>query len=131
GCHGRPSNRTFSLPVRANRQHRSAWVLRNTLTQKPLACPIANHVSLSFIAKKPTSGGSSEIEVNEPTVKPIGRPAASPVTIVTPLGQWPRTALQGPRPNAADGGSGHPLGSLDIGGHGRRAAWSNAVPSVR
>src|SRR5262245_27995209 len=117
-----------AFPARANRQHRSAWVLRNTLTQKPFVGAIANHVSLSFIAKKPTSGGSSEIDVNEPTVNPIGRPAASPVTTVTPVGKCPSTARKWAPSNAADGGSGDPLGSLDIGGHGRRAGWSNAVP---
>jgi hypothetical protein len=37
--------------------------------------------------KKPTSGGSSEIEVNEPTTRPVRSPAASTDVITqTPVG---------------------------------------------
>ena len=91
GCHSTPSNRSFSLPVLAKRQHRSAWARLSTLTQKLPLGAIAVHVSLVVIGRKPTIGGSSETDVNDPIVNPPGRPSAMPVTIVTPVGKWPST----------------------------------------
>src|SRR5690606_8108743 len=52
---------------------------------------IAVHVSLVIIGRKPTSGGSSDTDVNDPTVKPVGVPSALPDTIVTPVGKCPST----------------------------------------
>jgi hypothetical protein len=43
--------------------------------------------------KNPTSGGSSEMEVNEPTTRPVRKPASSTaVTTHTPVGYAPNTA---------------------------------------
>ena len=52
---------------------------------------IASHVSLLTIGRNPTSGGSSETDVNEPIVNPAGTSPAQPVTIVTPVGKCPST----------------------------------------
>src|SRR6185436_20570262 len=43
------------------------------------------------IGRNPTSGGSSDTEVNEPIVKPTGSPSTIAVTTVTPVGKWPST----------------------------------------
>src|SRR4029453_18469486 len=90
-CHSTPSNRSDSLPVLANFQHRSACARLSTLTQKVPLGAIAVHVSLVVIGRKPTIGGSSDTDVNDPIVNPAGRPSAMPETIVTPVGKWPST----------------------------------------
>src|SRR4051812_29856996 len=41
--------------------------------------------------QKPTSGGSSETEKNEPTASPAGLPSVTAATTVTPVGKWPST----------------------------------------
>ena len=53
---------------------------------------ISCHRSESTIGRKPTSGGSSETDMNEPIVNPTGRSSTVPVTTVTPVGKWPSTA---------------------------------------
>src|ERR1700741_1144512 len=50
-----------------------------------------SHRSDVVIGKNPTSGGSSDTEVNEPTVNPTGWPSTIAVTTVTPVGKWPST----------------------------------------
>ena len=43
--------------------------------------------------KKPTSGGSSDTEANDPMVIPNALPSPSrPVTTTTDVGTWPSTA---------------------------------------
>src|SRR5690606_14166240 len=42
-------------------------------------------------AKKPTSGGSSDNELNEPTDMPTLCGSPSAMKTVTPVGKWPRT----------------------------------------
>ena len=61
------------------------------MTQNLPAGAIASHVSLLTIGRKPTSGGSSDTDVNEPIVNPAGTSPAMPVTIVTPVGKCPST----------------------------------------
>ena len=80
-----------SLAVLANFQHRSDWARDSTFTQNRPDGSIAFHVSLSVIGRNPTIGGCSDTEVNDPIVKPAGRSPSIPVTIVTPVGKWPRT----------------------------------------
>ena len=75
----------------ANRQHRSPWLMPSTLTQKVPAEAIRNQRSDVVIGKNPTSGGSSDTEVNEPMVNPTGSPSTIAVTTVTPVGKWPST----------------------------------------
>ena len=75
----------------ANCQHSSPWSWASTLTQNAFVCRISCQRSDEIIGRKPTSGGSSETEANEPMVKPIGRPSSIPVMIVTPVGKCPST----------------------------------------
>src|SRR3954451_3347095 len=63
----------------------------STLTQKVPADAIRSHRSDVVMGKNPTSGGSRETEVNDPTVKPTGWPSTIAVTTVTPVGKWPST----------------------------------------
>src|SRR5688572_28342344 len=90
-CHAMSSNRSSSLPALANRQHRSDWARDRTFTQNRSEGAIASHVMLFVIGRKPTIGGSSDTDVNEPIVNPAGRSPFMPVTIVTPVGKCPRT----------------------------------------
>ena len=48
-------------------------------------------MALFVCGRKPTIGGSSDTEVNEPIVKPIGSSSCKPDTIVTPVGKCPST----------------------------------------
>jgi 5-formyltetrahydrofolate cyclo-ligase len=92
GCHATPSKRVASVPLFANFQHRSLCLSLSTLTQKLPASFISAQVSESVWGRKPTSGGSSDTDVNEPIVKPCGRsPSAMPVITVTPVGKCPST----------------------------------------
>lgn len=53
--------------------------------------------------KKPTIGGSSDTDVNDPMVKPCGRsPGAIPVTTVTPVGKWPSTVRKCPESKSVE-----------------------------
>src|SRR3954454_13119685 len=85
------SKRSSPTPLLANRQHSAAWSSRRTLTQNVRDGAIASQVSLLIIGRKPARGGSRETDVNEPMVKPAGTSSAQPVTMVTPVGKWPRT----------------------------------------
>ena len=42
-------------------------------------------------AKNPTSGGSSDTELNDPTASPTGPDSAAAVMTVTPVVKWPST----------------------------------------
>src|SRR5215217_5170524 len=85
------SKRSSPTPLLAKRQHSAAWSSRSTLTQNFFAGAIASQVSLLTIGRKPTSGGSSDTDVNDPIVNPAGMSPTIPVTIVTPVGKWPST----------------------------------------
>ena len=53
---------------------------------------MAAHRSEVTIGRNPTSGGSSDTDVNDPMVNPTGVPSAEQaVTTVTPVGKWPST----------------------------------------
>jgi hypothetical protein len=58
---------------------------------EPAAGAIAAQVALFVCGRKPTIGGSSDTDVNEPMVKPTGAAPSIPVMIVTPVGKWPNT----------------------------------------
>ena len=81
------SNRLSSSPVLENFQHRSDCARESTLTQNRSEGAIASQVSLVVIGRKPTIGGSSDTDVNEPIVNPVGLSPCMPVTIVTPVGK--------------------------------------------
>ena len=103
-----------------NRQHAVPWVAPSTLTQNLFDGAIAAHVSLLIIGRKPTSGGSSETEVNEPIVKPAGcsapsSPVAMPVMIVTPVGKWPSTCRKWAESNSSDCTESDITGDLNAG----------------
>ena len=93
GVHSTPSKR--SSASLANRQHSSTWSSASTFTQKAPVGPISCQLSEVKAGRNPTSGGSSETEVNEPMVRPDGLASRSepggagtnPVTTVTPVGK--------------------------------------------
>ena len=60
--------------------------------QKLRARSIFGQLVEPLSGKNPTSGGSRETEVNDPTTKPARRPSAwVAVTTQTPVGYCPRT----------------------------------------
>ena len=63
----------------------------STLTQKLPTDAIRSQRSDVVIGRNPTSGGSSDTDVNEPMVNPTGSPSTIAVTTVTPVGKWPST----------------------------------------
>ena len=63
----------------------------STLTQNEPVDAMRSHRSDVVIGRNPTSGGSSDTDVNEPMVNPTGSPSTIAVTTVTPVGKWPRT----------------------------------------
>ena len=65
--------------------------LRSAAGQNESAAAMRNHRSDVVIGKKPTSGGSSETDVNDPIVKPTGSPSTIAVTTVTPVEKCPST----------------------------------------
>ena len=75
----------------ANTRHTSSWSSARMLTQNEPVASIWGQLPEDFPGQKPTNGGSSEIEKNEPTAMPTGPSAESPVTTVTPVGKWPST----------------------------------------
>ena len=91
GRHSTPS-KGFSTLLFANCQHSSPCTEPSTLTQnEPVSAMSCQRVELT-IGRNPTSGGSSETDVNEPIVKPTGVPSALvAVMMVTPVGKWPST----------------------------------------
>ena len=52
---------------------------------------MGGHVVEVFCGRKPTSGGSSETETNEPIVNPTGPSDPAAVITVTPVAKWPST----------------------------------------
>ena len=63
----------------------------STFTQKWPAASIPAPLLELVPRKNPTSGGSNEIDANEPMATPIGPSLVAAVTTVTPVGKWPRT----------------------------------------
>jgi hypothetical protein len=73
-CQSTSSKRVASVPDLANFQHRSPCSsAQDVHAEEPGLAMIASQVSESFWGRKPTSGGSSDTDVNEPIVKPDGR----------------------------------------------------------
>ena len=64
--------RTCRRPCEANRRHTSSWSSARTFTQKWPLASIFGHDDEPLSGKKPTSGGSSDTEANEPTARPTG-----------------------------------------------------------
>ena len=76
------------------------------LTQKARAPSMLGQLRASRITVKATSGGSSDTDVNDPTVSPAGAPSWTAVTTATPVGTWPMIRRKwpwstGPEPTAA------------------------------
>ena len=115
GVQATSSKRVVSWSLLANFQQRSACCFESTLTQNRPDGAIAAHVVLLVCGRKPTSGGSSETEVNDPIVNPTGASPSMPVTMVTPVGKWPRTVRNCLASNEA---------LSDIGADTRRHRWS-------
>src|SRR5690349_5730962 len=91
GSHLTLLNRSSSTS-RANDQHSSPWSAPRMLTQNRPVGAIFCQLIDSAVGRKPTFGGSSDTDVNEPIVMPNGWPSsASPVTTVTPVGKCPST----------------------------------------
>src|SRR5204863_8474509 len=86
-----PMSRNLSSPSLTNRQHNSLWNSERTLTQNAPDRSMAGQLVEFRAGKKPTSGGSSDTEENDPMVRPYGSPSYAEVTTVTPVGKWPST----------------------------------------
>ena len=85
-----PSNGSVMLLLEKF-QHSAAWSAASTFTQNAPERRMRFQRSESIIGRKPTRGGSSDTEVNEPMVNPTGSSPSMPVTTVTPVGKWPST----------------------------------------
>jgi hypothetical protein len=71
----------------ANVLHTFSWCAARMFTQNAPASRIIGHVVEPLSGKNPTSGGSSDTDVNEPTTIPAGpEPFAAAVTTQTPVG---------------------------------------------
>src|SRR3546814_11545177 len=91
------------------------------LAQNPPDGAITGQVLDVSAMKKPTSGGSRDTDVKEPTATPTGSPPTMPATITNPVGRRPMTL----RPSVDEVGSaGGP--STRLGG-----ACSGASPLAR
>jgi hypothetical protein len=84
-----PSN--LLPPDRAKPRHRSSCSSPRTFTQKAPTGTISGQVVDVRAGRKPTSGGSSETETNDPTVSPTGPCRVVAVTTATPVGTCPIT----------------------------------------
>jgi hypothetical protein len=62
------------------------------LTPKRPAARIRRHVSDARDGQKETSGGSSDTDASELTIRPSGVPPTLAVTSATPVAQRPRAA---------------------------------------
>src|SRR3954471_4576655 len=88
--HGTPAN--LSTPERAKLCDSCVCSSASRLTQnRPISRSRGQVVEVRAGAKT-TSGGSSDRELNDWQVKPIGPSAVSAVTTVTPEAKWPRTS---------------------------------------
>src|SRR6478609_432261 len=90
GVQSSPSKR--SSASLAKRQHSSPWLACRMLTQNRPLGSMSGQLFEFRPGKKPTRGGSSETDANEPIVRPFGCPSTpSPVITVTPVGKCPST----------------------------------------
>src|SRR6478752_10210056 len=85
----RPANLSASLD--AKRRETSSWSSPRMLTQNFPALRSFGQVDEPLPAQNPTSGGSSEIEKNEPMAMPTGVPSSNAATTETPVGKCPST----------------------------------------
>ena len=99
--------RTCRPPWRRTRRDSSSWSSARMLTQNRPASLDARPAGRRLPAQKPTSGGSSEIEKNEPTARPTGGRPSAAVTTVTPVGKCPSTWRK-----RAESKAGSDMGSL-------------------
>jgi len=83
GAQSTPVNRSASAGV-ARRTKRSC-LRPSTLTPKRLVCRMRDHVSDVRDGQKAMSGGSSETDVSEFTIRPAGSPAGAAVTKAIPV----------------------------------------------
>src|SRR4051794_20342279 len=87
----RPTPANLSSVLEENCRQTASWSWARMFTQNRPASRMPGHDDELFPAQKPTSGGSSDTEKNDPTAKPAGRPSApAAVMTVTPVGKWPR-----------------------------------------
>ena len=77
-----PSN--LSSTFEANRPEVSVWSSASTLIPKRPSGAIWGHVVDDRATQKPTRGGSSEMEKNEPMARPTARSSSRAATTVTP-----------------------------------------------
>jgi hypothetical protein len=71
----------------ANRRATGSWSAPRMLTAKDPAARIAGHEREASAGRNPTSGGSSETDVNDPMDRPTGPAGVSALTTVTPVGK--------------------------------------------
>src|SRR4051812_42470925 len=67
GCQPIPAN--LSAPLAANTRQRSSWSSARMFTQKAPAALMEGQLLDALLGQKPTSGGSSDTEKNEPTAR--------------------------------------------------------------
>src|SRR3546814_15206387 len=85
------------------------------LAQNPPDGAITGQVLDVSAMKKPTSGGSRDTDVKEPTATPTGSPPTMPATITTPVGRRPMTLRQSVDEVGSAGGPSTRLGEACIG----------------
>src|SRR3954447_23020583 len=86
-----PMVANLSEPLLAKTRHTSSWSSPSTFTANEPAFSMCGQLDDVLPGRKPTSGGSSDADVNDPTASPYGAPSSTAVTITTPVGKWPRT----------------------------------------
>lgn len=85
GRHDTPAN--LSVPLAANALHTLSCSLLRTFTQNDPVLRIFGKLLELLSGRKAISGGSSEADVNDPTVIAAGVPSAcTAVTATTPVG---------------------------------------------
>jgi hypothetical protein len=90
GDHPTPTN--LSPPELANAQAMASWSSARTLAQNDPVASMRGQLTEVLAGAMAISGGSRESEKNDWQVKPSGPSGSMPVTTVTPLAKWPRTA---------------------------------------
>src|SRR5216683_2519851 len=87
-----PTPRNLSAPELAKTRPRSSWSAVSTFTQNAPDGAMRGQLFEDLPGENATRGGSSDRETNDWQVSPTGSSPSSPVTIVTPVQKWPRTA---------------------------------------
>src|SRR4051794_2254192 len=75
----------------AKMRQTSSWSSPRMFTQNAPALWIFGQLDDDLSGRKPTSGGSSDTDVNDPIARPTGDPSNTAGTITTPGGEWPGT----------------------------------------